>query len=83
MSVHGILHSQKVTVVCTTDDPVDSLGHHQKIARDGKLKTRIYPTFRPTRPSGSTSPPFSTDGPTNSAPPAIPIAPPSPHSSTL
>jgi glucuronate isomerase len=49
MSVHGILHGQKVTVVCTTDDPVDSLGHHQKIARDGKLKTRIYPTFRPDK----------------------------------
>jgi glucuronate isomerase len=45
LSTHGILTSNKVAVVCTTDDPADSLGHHIAIAKSG-LKTRVYPTFR-------------------------------------
>ncbi len=44
-STHGILTAAGVAVVCTTDDPADSLEHHQAIARSG-LKTRVYPTFR-------------------------------------
>ncbi len=47
-SVHGILTSSRVKVVCTTDDPVDDLAHHQAIARSG-LGTRVYPTFRPDK----------------------------------
>ena len=46
LSVHGILETQRVAVVCTTDDPADSLEHHQKI-RKQEIKTRVYPTFRP------------------------------------
>jgi len=49
MPVHHILESNRVTVVCTTDDPTDSLEHHQKIRTDGKLKTRIYPAWRPDK----------------------------------
>ncbi len=45
LSTHGILTSNKVAVVCTTDDPADSLEHHAAIAKSG-LKTRVYPTFR-------------------------------------
>jgi glucuronate isomerase len=48
MSVHGILTRFKVAVVCTTDDPVDSLEHHIAIAKSG-LKTRVFPTFRPDK----------------------------------
>lgn len=48
MSVHGILSKFRVAVVCTTDDPVDSLEHHVAIARSG-LKTRVFPTFRPDK----------------------------------
>ncbi len=44
-STHGILTAAGVAVVCTTDDPADSLEHHKAIARSG-LKTRVYPTFR-------------------------------------
>ena len=46
LSVHGILDTQRVAVVCTTDDPADSLEYHQQIRKQG-LKTRVYPTFRP------------------------------------
>jgi glucuronate isomerase len=45
LSTHGILTSNKVAVVCTTDDPADSLEHHIAIAKSG-LTTRVYPTFR-------------------------------------
>jgi glucuronate isomerase len=49
MPVKQILESNRVTVVCTTDDPTDSLEHHRKIRADGKLKTRVYPAFRPDK----------------------------------
>jgi len=43
---HGILDKFRVAVVCTTDDPADSLEFHQQIRKVG-LKTRVYPAFRP------------------------------------
>jgi len=49
MPVHRILQSNSVTVVCTTDDPTDSLEHHRKIRADDKLKTRVYPAWRPDK----------------------------------
>ena len=49
MPVNQILESNRVTVVCTTDDPTDSLEHHRKIRADGKLKTRVYPAWRPDK----------------------------------
>ncbi len=48
MDARGILEKFKVSVVCTTDDPIDSLEDHKKIAADG-IGTRIYPTFRPDK----------------------------------
>ena len=49
LPVHELLHQSRVTVVCTTDDPTDSLAHHQQIRKGGKLKTRVYPTWRPDK----------------------------------
>jgi glucuronate isomerase len=46
--VHDLLTKSKVAVVCTTDDPADSLDLHAKI-RASKLKTRVYPAFRPDK----------------------------------
>ena len=48
LRVHDILAANKVAVICTTDDPADSLDVHQKIKQLG-LKTRVYPTFRPDK----------------------------------
>lgn len=48
MSVHGLLASSRVKVLCTTDDPADTLEHHQAI-RKSPLRTRVYPTFRPDK----------------------------------
>lgn len=47
-SVRGLLRSMNVKVVCTTDDPIDSLEHHQKIKSDG-FEVKILPAFRPDK----------------------------------
>ncbi|UII23400.1 glucuronate isomerase [Fulvivirga ligni] len=44
-SVRNILKQMNVKVVCTTDDPIDSLEHHQKIKQDG-FDVHILPAFR-------------------------------------
>jgi glucuronate isomerase len=45
-TARGILQDFKVEVICTTDDPADSLEHHAKVKADGG-PTRMLPTFRP------------------------------------
>ena len=47
-SVRNLLRKMNVKVVCTTDDPVDSLEHHQKIKDDG-FEIKILPAFRPDK----------------------------------
>jgi glucuronate isomerase len=47
-SVQGILKQMNVDVVCTTDDPVDTLEYHQKIKKD-KVGTKVYPAWRPDK----------------------------------
>ena len=46
LPVHRILESNRVAVVCTTDDPTDSLEQHRRIRESGRLSTRVYPAFR-------------------------------------
>jgi len=48
LRVHDLLEQSKVAVVCTTDDPADSLDTHAKIQKSG-LKTKVYPAFRPDK----------------------------------
>ncbi len=48
-SARGIMTQMQVEVVCTTDDPADTLEHHRVIAADATLKTRVLPTWRPDR----------------------------------
>ncbi len=47
-SARGILRKFQVEVVCTTDDPVDSLQPHDTIRQAG-VPTKILPTFRPDK----------------------------------
>jgi glucuronate isomerase len=48
-SARGILRAMNVEVVCTTDDPADSLAEHRAMAADPTLSTRVYPAFRPDK----------------------------------
>lgn len=47
-STQQLLQKMKVEVICTTDDPIDSLEYHQKIASKG-LSFGVFPTFRPDK----------------------------------
>jgi glucuronate isomerase len=48
LSAQGILRRFKVKALCTTDDPIDDLSHHQRIAASS-LATRVHPAFRPDK----------------------------------
>ena len=48
LCVHDLLARHHVRVLCTTDDPADSLEHHLAI-RESSLTIRVYPTFRPDK----------------------------------
>lgn len=47
-SVRNLLRKMNVKVLCTTDDPTDSLEHHQKIKTDG-FEIKILPAYRPDK----------------------------------
>ena len=45
-SVRGLVERMNVRVICTTDDPADSLEYHQAIAKS-RWKVKVFPAFRP------------------------------------
>jgi glucuronate isomerase len=55
-SARGILKRMNVRVVCTTDDPVDSLEHHRRIREDRGFSVKVLPAFRPDKALGVESP---------------------------
>lgn len=46
-SVRNLMRKMKVEVVCTTDDPIDTLEHH--IALKGTFEIKVLPTWRPDK----------------------------------
>ncbi|WP_059041887.1 glucuronate isomerase [Paenibacillus rubinfantis] len=44
-----LITKSKVTVVCTTDDPADSLEYHLKIKELEGFETAVLPSFRPDK----------------------------------
>lgn len=44
-SIRSLLKKMNVEVVCTTDDPADTLEHHRKLRNSIEIK--VLPTFRP------------------------------------
>lgn len=47
-SARNLMCKMNVKLVCTTDDPVDSLEYHKQIAADG-FEIKVLPTFRPDK----------------------------------
>jgi glucuronate isomerase len=47
-SVKSLLNRMNVKVICTTDDPTDTLHYHQQISKSG-LGIKVLPTFRPDK----------------------------------
>ena len=46
--VHGLLNKMKVEVICTTDDPTDTLVHHQAYTKN-PADFKMFPAFRPDK----------------------------------
>ena len=44
-----LIVKSKVEVVCTTDDPIDTLEYHQKIKEDHEFNVKVLPSFRPDK----------------------------------
>lgn len=47
-SVRNLLRRMNVAVVCTTDDPLDSLEHHRQLKKEG-FEIPVLPAFRPDK----------------------------------
>jgi glucuronate isomerase len=55
-STRSILQRMNVRVVCTTDDPTDSLEHHLKLEAERGFTVKVLPAFRPDKALGVESP---------------------------
>ena len=49
MGVRGLIEKSNVAFIGTTDDPIDNLEWHEKIANDSTFKTIVAPSFRPDK----------------------------------
>ena len=59
MSVRGIIGMSNVKLICTTDDPVDSLKAHELIKADPSCKVVVLPAFRPDKAMRIDKPEFA------------------------
>jgi len=48
-SVRGLIKRSNVKVICTTDDPADTLEHHIALAKDNTFDVKVLPAFRPDK----------------------------------
>ncbi len=49
LSARKLIEMSNVTLVCTTDDPIDTLEWHQKIKADESFQVQVLPAWRPER----------------------------------
>ncbi len=49
MSARNLIRRSNVTLVCTTDDPIDDLQYHKQIAEDSSFEVKVLPAFRPDK----------------------------------
>ncbi len=49
MSVRNIIRRSGVTLICTTDDPIDSLEWHKAIKEDDSFEVQVLPAWRPDK----------------------------------
>ncbi len=49
MSARNLIKRSNVTLLCTTDDPVDSLEWHKKLAEDDSFDVQVLPAWRPDK----------------------------------
>ena len=49
MTVRGLIRKANVAFIGTTDDPIDSLEWHEKLAADSSIDFKVCPSFRPDK----------------------------------
>lgn len=54
-----LIEKSKVKMLCTTDDPIDSLEYHKKIADLKDFDCKVLPTFRPDKALNIQAPDFA------------------------
>lgn len=59
MSARGIINASNVEMIGTTDDPIDSLEWHIKLAADPSFNTKVLPSFRPDKAVNIEKPGFA------------------------
>ena len=58
MTARNIIKQSNVTLICTTDDPIDSLEYHLNIAADETFDVQVLPTWRPEKAMNIEKPAF-------------------------
>lgn len=48
-SVRSLIRKSNVTLLCTTDDPVDQLEWHRRLAEDKSFEVKVLPAWRPDK----------------------------------
>ena len=59
MSVREIIKKSNVKLICTTDDPADSLEYHLALSQDKTFDVKVLPAFRPDRAMNIDKPDFA------------------------
>ena len=49
MTARGLIRKANVALIGTTDDPIDSLEWHEKIAADETISCKVCPSYRPDK----------------------------------
>lgn len=60
MTVRSLIQQSNVTLLCTTDDPIDTLEWHKKIAEDNTFHVQVLPTWRPDKAMCVEKPTFAS-----------------------
>ena len=58
MSARSLIANSGVTLVCTTDDPADSLEWHQQLAQESSFPVKVLPAWRPDAAMGLERPEY-------------------------
>ncbi len=58
LTVRGLIEQSNVAMIGTTDDPIDTLEWHEKIAADPSIKFKVCPSFRPDKAINISKPGF-------------------------
>lgn len=48
-NVRDFIVKSGVQVVCTTDDPIDTLEYHEKLKQDSEFNVKVLPSYRPDK----------------------------------